>query len=75
MKPIELMIAQRKMRQTCEEFAETLGVLPQSISEYRRGFNPIPRRVADRITELMAMPEDEREKHIFRNRVRHRRFG
>jgi DNA-binding transcriptional regulator YiaG len=75
MLPLELMQAQRKLGLTCEELAETLGYAARTIRQWREGKNPVRQCAADRITELLAMPEAEREQHVFRKRVKWRRAG
>lgn len=69
----ELLRAQRILGLTNEELAETLGFHPNAVSRWRRGQHPVPARAADRITELMAMPEGERERHVHRNTMKYRR--
>jgi DNA-binding transcriptional regulator YiaG len=75
MTPNELMRAQREMRLTCEELAETVGFDVCAINHWRRGVSPVNPAAAERITALAAMPESEREKHIFRNGMKYSRAG
>lgn len=69
----ELIHAQRALALSCEELAETLGFEKKAISRWRCDVHPIPARVAERITELLAMPDDERERHLRRNTMKYRR--
>jgi DNA-binding transcriptional regulator YiaG len=73
MQPHELMQAQRALRLTCEELAETLSVAECTVRQWRCGRYPIAHDAADRINALLSMPEREREQHIFRRKVRYRR--
>jgi DNA-binding transcriptional regulator YiaG len=73
MSPHELIRAQRALCLSCEELAETLGVSWDSARQWRSGRRSIPDHAARRITDLVAMPETEREAVIFRRKVKWRR--
>lgn len=75
MTPLELMQAQRVLGLTCEELAETIDVAECTLRKWRRGRNPVAEDAANRITELLAMPEAERERVIFRRRMKWRHAG
>jgi hypothetical protein len=69
----DLIRAQRILRLTCEELAETLDVNAVSVLQWRSDVIPMPERHGERINALLAMPEAERERHIFRNKMKYRR--
>lgn len=72
MTPNELMLAQQEFRLTCEEFAETICVSHASIQNWRAGRNRVNAKAEDRIKALLAMAPTEREKHLYRNRMKRR---
>ncbi len=65
--------AQRLLNVTREEMAEALDVDVGSIGSYRSGDRAVPVRIALKIANLLAMPEHERERHIFRNKMKYSR--
>jgi transcriptional regulator with XRE-family HTH domain len=69
----EFLLIQKALRLTVEEIADTLGVSAYTINAWRCGKHSIAPRNEARIRELMAMPEAEREKRIFRRKVRYHR--